>query len=176
MSHSRKHVTSEALESFPVPEGDQKIVRVTGIRGSNIVEVEYPDGGRILCLLPAKFKKRIWIKRGNFLIIEPFAELFKHTRTSEAINTKLKGRIVHILLKDQVKYLQKMDDVWPVKFLDTKEETINHDESNNADVPEDSGDEDEKELDPYLVNVNHRVVDDSSESESEEGSSSSEEP
>jgi hypothetical protein len=65
MSHSRKHVVAGSLHDYPVPEGEQEIVRVTEMRGSNIVEVVRPSGEKILCLMPAKFKKTLWIKRGK---------------------------------------------------------------------------------------------------------------
>ena len=32
--------------------------------------MEYPDGRSTLCLLPAKFHKKLWIKKGNFLYVE----------------------------------------------------------------------------------------------------------
>jgi len=67
MSHSRKHVVAGSLHDYPVPEGEQEIVRVTEMRGSNIVEVVRPSGEKILCLMPAKFKKTLWIKRGKHL-------------------------------------------------------------------------------------------------------------
>jgi hypothetical protein len=66
MSHSRKHVVTGSLHDYPVPEGEQEIVRVTEMRGSNIVEVVRPSGEKILCLMPAKFKKTLWIKRGTY--------------------------------------------------------------------------------------------------------------
>jgi len=102
MSHSRKHVVNKTLLNFPVPDEDQHIVRVTEMRGTNVVEVEYTNGDKILCLMPAKFRKRIWIKKGNYLIIEPFTELVK-----KKSDRKLKGRISHILYPEQIKYLKK---------------------------------------------------------------------
>jgi len=69
MSRSRKHVTAQALDYFPTPEEGEKIVRVVSIRGSNILEVEYPEGDKVLALMPAKFNKVIWVKRGMWLLI-----------------------------------------------------------------------------------------------------------
>ncbi|ELR22315.1 uncharacterized protein ACA1_252600 [Acanthamoeba castellanii str. Neff] len=43
MSHSRKHVVTGSLHDYPVPEGEQEIVRVTEMRGSNIVEVPFEE-------------------------------------------------------------------------------------------------------------------------------------
>jgi probable RNA-binding protein EIF1AD len=186
MSHARKHVTREVLDSYPTPEPHQQIVRVTEMRGGNIIEVEYPDRTRILCLLPAKFKKTVWVKRGNYVIIEPFTEILNNYHTA-----KLKGRIVHILYPYQIKYL-KQKNLWPQAFLkiwpkkeekeakqDEDEEDDKEDEDEDEDEADDKDEEDEEEEeekqdkkeeeeeeeDPYLINTNHQTIDDS---ESEE--------
>jgi len=175
MSRSRKHVTSQALDDYPIPQEGEKIVKVISIRGSNILEIEYPDGEKVLALMPARFNKVIWVKRGNFVIAEPFREQFK---TKEAQASKLKARIVHILLPDQVKHLQK-SGLWPTEFLNGAEsEPIGHDNASNEDEDED-GDEDEgseEELDEYLINRNRRQVVEDSDSEDSEESSSEEDP
>jgi len=170
MSRSRKHVTAQALDDFPTPEEGEKIVRVVSIRGSNILEVEYAGGDKVLALMPARFNKVIWVKRGNYLIVEPFKEQFK---TKEAQQSKLKARIVHILLPDQVKYLQKSSH-WPTEF--SKREAVDPpEEEEEAKAAADDSEASEEELDEYLINPNHRVVDDSDESESEESDDDGEE-
>jgi len=177
MSRSRKHVTAQALDDFPTPEEGEKIVRVVSIRGSNILEVEYPGGDKVLALMPARFNKVIWVKRGNYLIVEPFKEQFK---TKEAQQSKLKARIVHIL-PNQVKYLRK-SSYWPTEFS-TCETVDSSEQEEEEKAAADDSEASEEELDEYLINPNHRVVDDSDESDSEESddedgaeSSSEEEP
>lgn len=34
------------------------------------LQVKLPDGQQTLCVLPSKFNKKLWVKRGGFLIIE----------------------------------------------------------------------------------------------------------
>ena len=53
------------------------------------------------CLLPAKFSKRFWIKRGNFVVIE---FTVANDGTSEG---KSRGTITHILYPDQLKRLRR---------------------------------------------------------------------
>lgn len=65
MSHSRKHMTQGYKNNFPEPKPTEKIGRVIELRGSNQCEIEYPNGERVLVKFPAKFKKLLWIKRGN---------------------------------------------------------------------------------------------------------------
>lgn len=64
MSHSRKHLTQKIVNEYPIPKEQQKIVKVIELRGSNVCEVQEPDGTKFLVSFPAKFRKLIWIKRG----------------------------------------------------------------------------------------------------------------
>ena len=63
-SRNRKHLDEEYYTDH-VPIGDQVICRVTELRGSNMIEVEFVDGSKTLCLIPTRFRKKIWIKRGG---------------------------------------------------------------------------------------------------------------
>jgi translation initiation factor IF-1 len=65
-SKNRKHLDDEQLTT-PEPEGDQKISRVLDIRGGNIVEIEYSDKRTTLCMIPAKYRKKLWIRKGSVL-------------------------------------------------------------------------------------------------------------
>jgi len=168
MSHSRKYVTQQTLDLYPVPEDEQRIVRVAGTRGGNIVEVEYPNAERVLCLIPTKFQKRIWIKRGNYVIIEPFTEVCKNPKKESG--TKLRGRVVHVLQQDQVKYLKKMPCLWPVEFVDEGAEG----EDTTFQLPTSPQDSEDEDQDNYLVNPNHRVVEESDTSDDSDTDSSEE--
>lgn len=106
----RTHVFQQALHEFPEkPNDSQSICKARGSRGSNIIEVERPDGKTTLCLLPAKFHKKIWIRRGSFVIVE----------SNEAVeDERITGQIVRVLMKDDIKYLQSLEGVWPQRFQD----------------------------------------------------------
>uniref|UniRef100_A0A7N0VKB7 S1-like domain-containing protein n=1 Tax=Kalanchoe fedtschenkoi TaxID=63787 RepID=A0A7N0VKB7_KALFE len=52
-----------------VPDGEG-IMRVVSLRGSNLVEVMDAAGEKSLALIPAKFQKNMWIKRGNFVLVD----------------------------------------------------------------------------------------------------------
>ena len=113
----RKYVTKEVLENYFVPEEPAYIVKVIAGRGNNLHEVESPDGERYLASMPTKFRKNVWIKRGDFVVVEPIKE-----------GDKVKAEIIQILLKDQIKYI-KSEGKWPVRFEDkkVKDETENED-------------------------------------------------
>lgn len=69
-------------------------------------QVQFPDGKRTLCLIPARFHKKLWIKRGNYLIIENVEE------TDAAVT----GQVIQVLFTDHVKQLKKIGGVWPIEF------------------------------------------------------------
>ncbi|CAB4007136.1 probable RNA-binding EIF1AD [Paramuricea clavata] len=102
----RKHVTREVLDEFVTPEEKQIIVKITGSRGNNLHEAETPSGDHFLISMPSKFRKNVWIKRGDFVIVDPIEE-----------GTKVRAEIAHILYPQQVKYLKK-EGLWPEKFLE----------------------------------------------------------
>jgi probable RNA-binding protein EIF1AD len=74
-----------------------------GLDGSYYcAQVEFPDGHTTLCLLPAKFHKKLWIKKGNYLIIEDTADA----------DARVTGQILAVLFADHVKQLKRMQGVW----------------------------------------------------------------
>lgn len=48
--------------------------------------------------MPTKFRRNVWIKRGDFVIVQPITE-----------GEKVKAEIVHILYADQIKYIKGQD-------------------------------------------------------------------
>ncbi|XP_029468047.1 probable RNA-binding protein EIF1AD [Rhinatrema bivittatum] len=100
----RKHVVKEVLEDYVTLSEQQQIVRVLGTPGNNLHEVETDEGKRFLASMPTKFRKNIWIKRGDFLIVDPIEE-----------GEKVKAEIACILYKDHIRYLKK-GGLWPEKF------------------------------------------------------------
>ncbi|XP_013786686.1 probable RNA-binding protein EIF1AD isoform X2 [Limulus polyphemus] len=152
----KKHVAKEVLDTLVVPEGEQQIVRVICGKGNNLHEVESDVGEKFLVSMPTKFRKNVWIKRGDFVIVEPIEE-----------GDKVKAEIVHILYKDQIKHI-KSEGKWPVEFEETKIL-----ENNCCDDPNAALDSDEDNDSDLFVNRNRPDIsynddsDTSSESEDE---------
>ena len=67
-SRNRKHLDEEYYAD-QMPTDEQVIGKVTELRGGNLIEVMYPSGERTLCLIPTKFRKKVWIRRGWLLFI-----------------------------------------------------------------------------------------------------------
>jgi probable RNA-binding protein EIF1AD len=68
----RKNVLSE-MEDFHEPKENEYLGRVITCRGGNTFEVSkyIRDVGEesVLALLPTRFRKLIWLKRGDYVII-----------------------------------------------------------------------------------------------------------
>lgn len=94
MSHSRRRLKEDTLSAFPIPTAEETITRVVGLRGACVCEVEQANGERLLCQIPTKFRKTVWIKKGS-KEYQKFTErkLHHHSRSSwyEVFSTKNKS-------------------------------------------------------------------------------------
>eukprot|EP00887_Chlorella_sp_A99_P007364 scaffold2.g7364.t1 len=110
---ARRKGLIQALQQEVEPPGPgQHIVRAVGSRGSNIIEVEFPEGRATLALLPAKFHKKLWIKRGTYLVVEDASEEVAED------GGRVTAQILAVLYEDHVKQLKRMHSVWPPQFAD----------------------------------------------------------
>ncbi|XP_075693495.1 putative RNA-binding protein EIF1AD isoform X2 [Rhinoderma darwinii] len=175
----RKHVVKEVLLNYVQPTENQRIVRVLGSPGNNLHEIETAEGDRFLVSMPTKFRKNIWIKRGNFVIVDPIAE-----------GEKVKAEIAFIIYKDHQRLLQK-EGLWPLGFNEedadnpTKEKENNKgvesqssqgDKSGAAADDDDDDDDDTEDDSDLFVNTNRVYYEDSKEdSDSEVESEDTEE-
>ncbi|XP_019725380.1 putative RNA-binding protein EIF1AD [Hippocampus comes] len=153
----RKHVVKEVLGDFVVPGENQQIVKVTGSRGNNLHETVTAQGETFLVSMPTKFRKNIWIKRGDYVIVDPIEE-----------GEKVKAEISSILYKDHIVYLQE-HHLWPEGFVIENKPGQQKDEENNTeekDQEEASASDNEDDL---FVNTN-RCTYQYSESEDDEDS------
>ena len=92
--------------------------------------------------MPTKFRKNVWIKRGDFCIVEPIEE-----------GDKVKAEIVRILYKDQIRFI-KSENSWPFKEQEDKKEEI--------DLPPSDSEEDED----LFRNPNRLIADEEASEES----------
>merc|ERR1711936_1551217 len=66
--------------------------------------VKTQTGETFLVSMPTKFRKNVWIKRGDFVVVKPIEE-----------GDKVKAEILTILYKEQIKYI-KAENQWPEGF------------------------------------------------------------
>lgn len=145
-----KHVKRELdSDDFSFPTETQKICRIVSSKGNNLHEVESPDEDEenFLVSMPTKFRKNVWIKRGDFVLVEPIEE-----------GDKVKAEICRILTPEHQKEFEKAF-VWPKKFTKKRE----HNSS-----PVMSGSDDEDDLPPNPNRKNDNYTADTSSSESDE--------
>ncbi|XP_061581840.1 probable RNA-binding protein EIF1AD [Cololabis saira] len=126
----RKHVVKEVLGDFVSPTETQQVVKVIGSRGNNLHETITAQGDTFLVSMPTKFRKNIWIKRGDYVIVDPIEE-----------GDKVKAEISVILYKDQIQYLQQQK-LWPEGFM---EEQLLQEKTSKQQGEEDKREEKEEE-------------------------------
>ena len=136
--------------------------QVVAGRGNNLHEVTDPSGQSFLVSMPTKFRKNVWIKRGDFVVVTPIEE-----------GDKVKAEICTILYKDQIRFI-KSENRWPEGFSN-QEDTVK-DSLSKLDLKEDknsdSETESEEEDDSDLFQNTNRQVYEVSEEESETESES----
>jgi len=147
-------VTREVEQDFNLPEAAQIIVKVVAGRGNNLHEVEDHTGETFLVSMPNKFRKNVWIKRGDFVVVNPIEE-----------GDKVKAEICTILYKEQIKYI-KAEKLWPAGF--EKSEEVHQDFSKlNLKETENNSEEDSDDESDLFQNTNRPVYEESEESDSE---------
>ncbi|XP_063428926.1 probable RNA-binding protein EIF1AD [Mytilus trossulus] len=139
----RKHVTKEVLDEYVLPEENQQIVKVVAGKGNNLHEILTADNRTFLVSMPTRFRKNVWIKRGDFVFIEPIEE-----------GDRVKAEISRILYKDQIKYI-KEEGKWPEAFMEITNTEKDQMIPDDMLPPCDSSDEDVGDL---VVNANRQKV------------------
>ncbi len=67
------------------------------------LQVKLATGEQTLCMLPAKFNKKLWVKRGGYLIVEHGG-----VDGGESVT----GTIVSVLYEADVRHLKSLPGVW----------------------------------------------------------------
>lgn len=74
--------------------------QIKGPRGNNLHDVENSQGEAFIVSMPVKFRKSVWTKRGDYVVVEPIEE-----------GNKVKAEIVQILNKENIRYI-KNEGLW----------------------------------------------------------------
>ena len=115
-SHNRKAVR-ESFNEFPEPvEGEEEIALIREPRGSNQVLVELQDGSTSLVLIPSKFHKLLYLKKGTLVIVRMEA-------VQKLEESKVVGSVVCPLHPHQVDHLLEkklVPEPWIERFSKPK--------------------------------------------------------
>ncbi|KAL7108604.1 hypothetical protein ACP275_06G122500 [Erythranthe tilingii] len=70
MGGGRKNLKRAVESEMATLQQGQSIMQVVELRGSNHIEVMDSKGDKFIALFPAKFHKSMWIKKGNFVVVD----------------------------------------------------------------------------------------------------------
>eukprot|EP00727_Mastigamoeba_balamuthi_P011671 m51a1_g7126 putative probable rna-binding protein eif1ad (198) ;mRNA; r:173033-183274 len=142
MSHARKHLraglTGAGSCEAPDLSGNRHVARVTDVRGT-----------QLLVLIPAKFRRVVWLKKGNYVVVEK-ADIPEDARY------KVRGQLVQVLTEEQIKCM-KRDSLWPEAFTaspakDEAQPQAQAPQQQTAGTKQEASDEDED--DPFFSGGN----------------------
>jgi probable RNA-binding protein EIF1AD len=143
-THYRKHLTDSVLHDLPEPNPPQsRIGKIIATRGSNQFDVllANSDRQRELAILPTKFRKLVWLKRNDYVIVETAEEetndgANKNETAQGSSSGGIRCMISHILYQDQIKHLISKG-LWP---QGDNEFVVDDRKLNEAKQPEESSD------------------------------------
>lgn len=100
----KKFVHKEVLEQFVLPTENQTVGMIVHGCGNNLHKANLPSGEEVLVSMPKKFRVNVYVKRGNFVILEPILE-----------GVKVRFEVVNILYQEQIQFIQD-HGMWPEEF------------------------------------------------------------
>ncbi|KAE8752465.1 hypothetical protein FOCC_FOCC000588 [Frankliniella occidentalis] len=101
----RKHVMRSVLaEDLEIPKTNQDVVKIRASVGNNLHEVETATGEVYLVSMPSRFRKSVWVKRGDFILVEPIEE-----------GDKVRAEMVRPITSDYIRFLRE-NSKWPSAF------------------------------------------------------------
>ncbi|KAG6475710.1 probable RNA-binding protein EIF1AD [Zingiber officinale] len=151
MSSGRKNFKRALKEDNLSLHESQSVMQVVSLRGSNVIEVMDAKSIKSLALVPAKFRKSFWIKRGSFVVVDEGGR----EKALES-GSKIACIVSQVLFHDQVRALRKSSD-WPAAFHATMLEEPPQDPRLECEEEIDSS-EDDDYLPPLEANPNRRNV------------------
>lgn len=118
--------------------------------------MELPSGEKQLALLPTKFNKLIWMKRGDYVIVTESEGQFT---TASGKQNGVSSLIEHILMKDQIHHIKK-EGLWPKEWEESESvavEKVEEEEEEQEDGEKEESDEEDSDSDFSLEgNPNRR--------------------
>ncbi|CAI5946007.1 unnamed protein product [Closterium sp. NIES-64] len=84
----------------------------TPLRWSNPIELEDGSGTAMLCMLPAKFHRMLWLKRGSFVVADVSA-----AEEVDKAGGRVRGSITAVLFDHHIKELVASNQ-WPEAFAE----------------------------------------------------------
>ena len=120
----KKFVHKQVLEEFVLPTAGQTVSRIVHGCGNNLHKATLPTGEEVLVSMPKKFRVNVYVKRGNFVILEPILE-----------GVKVRFEVVNILYPEQIQFIRD-HGMWPEEFKleEQVKPKLGYDKSGYSDV------------------------------------------
>lgn len=100
MADDEEMSLKERIASLRLPDDDEVFGVVEKAMGSDHMKVRCKDGNTRTCRIPGKLRKRVWIREGDVVIVEPWQ-----------VETDSKGDIVYRYTQTQLSWLKK-EGIW----------------------------------------------------------------
>ena len=100
MAKDEEPSLEERIASLRLPKEDEVFGIVESSMGSDHMKVRCEDGNKRTARIPGKLRKRVWIREGDLVIIEPWE-----------VQSDEKGDIVYRYTQTQVGWLKK-EGIW----------------------------------------------------------------
>ena len=141
----RKTVQDDVLHGLPNLGPSDSIAAIVKGAGSNLFELVFADGSHTLAMLPSKFRKLVWLKRGDYVIVSGADGT---TQTARGTAGAVTANVEHILYADAVRHL-RAEGQWPTGLERERdaiiamapEGTAGDDEGDNSDGCVGAGDQ-----------------------------------
>jgi translation initiation factor 1A len=65
-------VMEEEIVRVRMPRGKEMLGTVIEMLGASRFRVDCSDGKERICRVPGKFKRRVWVKMGNVVLLKPW--------------------------------------------------------------------------------------------------------
>jgi translation initiation factor 1A len=97
---AKQDALQQEIARIKMPRGDQTFGIIEQRLGGNRMKVRCLDGKTRICRIPGRHKRKLWVREGDFTIVEPWEYLgdtkgdiiFKY-RPTQVIYLKRKGHL-----------------------------------------------------------------------------------
>ncbi len=97
------------IRRIKLPRGNQSLGIVSRMLGSGRMEVKCFDGKTRICRVPGRLKRRLWVKQGFIVIVEPWE-----------YSGETKGDIIFKYTPTQVKWLKSKGYLKPLEEMESE--------------------------------------------------------
>ncbi|MFC1697704.1 translation initiation factor eIF-1A [Nanoarchaeota archaeon] len=102
---AKKDAIQEELRRIKLPRGREVLGIVEQRLGGSRLRIRCLDGKERNCRIPGRLKKRLWVREGNIVIVEPWE--FGGDQKGDIM---FKYKPIHVSFLKQKGYLDKLED------------------------------------------------------------------